>query len=90
MTNVARKINKCQSSLERWSKQNFDHITRELCVGDDNVAALLVDYYTGLFTTANPCSIESVLQHVPRIVTEEMNSLLGHEFTREEVDAALS
>ena len=54
--------------------------------GDDNVAGLLVDYYTGLFTTANPCSIESVLQHVP----EEMNTLLGREFTRVEVDAALS
>ena len=54
--------------------------------GDDNVAGLLVDYYTGLFTTANPCSIESVLQHVP----EEMNTLLGREFTRVEVDAAIS
>ena len=58
--------------------------------GDDNVAGLLVDYYTGLFTTANPCSIELVLQHVPRTVIEEMNTLLGREFTRVEVDAALS
>ena len=30
MTNVAGKINKCQSSLERWSKQNFDNITKQL------------------------------------------------------------
>ena len=58
--------------------------------GDDNVAGLLVDYYTGLFTTATPCSIESVLQHVPQTVTEEMNTLLGREFTRVEVDAAIS
>ena len=62
----------------------------EMCIGDDNVVDLLVDYYIGLFTTANPCSIESVLQHVPRTVTEKMNTLLGYEFTREEVDAALS
>ena len=58
--------------------------------GDDNVAGLLVDYYIGLFTTTNPCSIESVLQHVPQTVTEEMNTLLGREFIRVEVDAALS
>ena len=61
-----------------------------MCFGDDNVVALLVDYLTGLFTTANPCSIESILQHVPRTVIEEMNTLLGREFTREEVDVALS
>ena len=61
-----------------------------MCTGDDNVAALLVDYYTGLFTIANPCSIESVLQHVPRTVIEEMNTLIGREFTREEVDTTLS
>ena len=30
MTNVAGKINNCQSSLERWSKQNFGNITRQL------------------------------------------------------------
>ena len=30
MTNVAGKINNCQSSLEWWSKQNFGNITRQL------------------------------------------------------------
>ena len=29
MTNVAGKINKCQSSLQCWSKQNFGNITRQ-------------------------------------------------------------
>lgn len=30
MTNIAGKINKCQTSLQRWSKQNFGNITRQL------------------------------------------------------------
>ena len=30
MTNVAGKVNNCQSSLEWWSKQNFGNITRQL------------------------------------------------------------
>lgn len=61
-----------------------------MCIGDENVAALLVEYHMGLFTSANPCEIDTVLQLVPRIVTDEMNTLLSHEFTRGEVDIALS
>ena len=30
MTNVARTINKCQSSLQCWGKQNFGNITRQI------------------------------------------------------------
>ena len=30
MTNVVGKINKCQSSLQCWSKQNFGNITRQI------------------------------------------------------------
>ena len=62
----------------------------EMCCGDENVAALLVDYYTGLLTTSNLCEIDSILQQVQRNITEEMNTPLGREFTREEVDLALS
>ena len=61
-----------------------------MCDEDEKVAVLLVEYYTGLFTTSNPCEIDSILQQVQRSVTEERNTLLGREFTREEVDLALS
>lgn len=33
----------------------------EICIGNENVAALLVEYYMGLFTSANPCEIDIVL-----------------------------
>ena len=61
-----------------------------MCRGDENVVALLVDYYTGLFTISNPCEIDSILQQVQQNVIEEMNTLLGHEFTRKEINLALS
>lgn len=61
----------------------------ELCCGDDNVVALLVDYYKSQCTIAYPSDIDVVLQFVPQVVTNEMNALLTHDFTREEVKIAL-
>ena len=45
--------------------------------GDDKVANLTVEYYTDLFTSSQPCEIDSVLLHVSRLVSEEMNAFLG-------------
>ena len=61
----------------------------ELCYGDDNVAALLVDYYKSMFIATYPSDIDVVLQSIPQIVSNEMNALLTHDFTREEVKIAL-
>ena len=81
---------KASHRFRRNSIHGLQNSNGEMCIGDENVAALLVEYYTGLFSTRNPCEIDSILQIVPRIVIDEMNTLLGHEFTRAEVDIALS
>ena len=38
------------------------------------MADLLVEYYTDLFTSSQPSEIDAVLQHVSKVVTEEMNA----------------
>ena len=74
----------------RWNYiHGLQNQAGELCCGDDNVAALLVDYLKSLFTTTYPFDIDVVLQSVPQVVTNEMNAQLTHDFTREEVKIAL-
>lgn len=60
------------------------------CVGDENVARMLEDYYSKLFTTSNPSNFDEVTQHMGRIVTKEMNKDLIGDFNREEVERALN
>ena len=61
-----------------------------MCMGDDNVASLLEEFYKELFKTSNPCNMEEVVQHTGRVVTEEMNKVLVEEFTRAEIELALN
>ena len=60
-----------------------------LCVDNEGISALLVSYYQQLFTSSNPNGIETVLEVVPHVVTEEMNTDLTREFTKAEVVHAL-
>ena len=57
--------------------------------GDDNVAAVVVDYYSKLFTTSDPCNIEEVVQLTKWVVSDEMNSNLIGNFSKEKVESAL-
>lgn len=61
----------------------------EMCFGENNVVNVIINYYQSLFTTSNPCEIEYVLQYVPQMVTNEMNTMLLAEFTKAKVDIAL-
>ena len=60
------------------------------CVGDENVAGMLEDYYSKLFTTSNLSNFDEVTQHVGQIVAEEMNKDLIGDFNRRGVERALN
>ena len=40
---------------------NLDEV---LVLGDDNVATMVIDYYSKLFTTSDPCNIGCVVHKV--------------------------
>ena len=69
--------NRASHRFRRNNIHGLRNSSGEMCYKDEKVAALLVEYYTGLFTMSNPCEIDSILQQVQRSVTEEMNTLLG-------------
>jgi len=60
-----------------------------LVSGDENVSALIVEYYQLLFTSSNPSDIEEVVQLTNRRVDDTMNVELTSEFTKAEVEVAL-
>ena len=60
------------------------------CVGDENVAGVLENYYSKLFTTSTPSNFNEVTQHIGQVVIEEMNRDLIRDFNRGEVERALN
>ena len=60
-----------------------------LFTGEENVSAMIVDFYTNLFSSSNPSGLESVIQHTRGVVNADMNAGLIEEFTRLEVETAL-
>lgn len=46
-------------------------------------------FLSKLFTTSNPSLLNSVLDHIPKVITEEMNCQLMNEFSVGEVSDAL-
>ena len=59
------------------------------CTKPDEVADSLIAFYQDLFTSSNPVSNGAALSPVEKIVTDEMNIQLSHEFTTLEVQIAL-
>ena len=53
------------------------------------VLALLVEYYTKLFTSSNPQDLDHILDGVQFVVTDEMREELGKPYTSEEVGEAI-
>ena len=49
----------------------------------------MLEFYQGLFTSTNPTSFDDILEQIPQVVTEEMNSDLMGDFTAQEVEVAL-
>ena len=60
-----------------------------LTSGNDEVSGMIVEYYNKLFTSSNPHDIEEVVQFTKRVVTEDMNSCLIRNFSKDEVEIAL-
>ena len=48
-----------------------------------------MDFYQDLFTSSNPTNFETILEQIPHVVIEEMNSELMKEFLTQEVEVAL-
>ena len=49
----------------------------------------VVKFYQQLFTSSEPVNLDEILEQIPTMVTEEMNSELLKEFIAEEVESAL-
>ena len=54
----------------------------------DEIAAVLTGYYQNLFTTSTLENSSNVLEHVPQLIMDEMNSYLSHEFLECKVSVA--
>ena len=59
-----------------------------LSSGNEKVSRMIVEYYKQLFTSSNPQDFE-VVQFTKRVVSEDMNSNLIRNFSKEEVEIAL-
>ena len=57
--------------------------------GSDEVAAVLIDYYKELFTTSSPATHHEALNHIPQVITDDMNNVLTSKFEEWEVLKAL-
>ena len=55
----------------------------------DQVPPTFLEYYSNLFTSANPPQIEEVVENILPVVTPEMNRQLTRDFTSSEVDHAI-
>ena len=56
---------------------------------EDAISALLVGYYESLFTSSDLHNVDSILDRVQAMVTEDMNAKLVEMYTAEEVVAAI-
>ena len=57
--------------------------------GEENVSAMIVDFYSKLFSSSNPNDMELVVQHNKRVVNADMNVGLVEDFTKVKVKIAL-
>ena len=59
------------------------------CTDTTQVADIIVGFYTRLFTSERPSTTQGILEVIQPIVTEEMNTNLTRDFTKQEVNLAL-
>ena len=55
----------------------------------NNVAAVLIKYYTDLFSSSYKEPYSASLDHIPHVITEEMNLALIRAFSEAELSLAL-
>ena len=58
-------------------------------VHPEEIALVFVDYYKTLFSSSRHIEVSRVLECVPTMIMDEMNSLLCHAFEASEVNVAL-
>ena len=79
-------------ATKRFRKNHIGRITDEQDawrVQPKEVSAIVVNYYHELFSSSTIDSLSSVLDHVPQVITEEMNASFTREFKEDEVLIAL-
>ena len=57
--------------------------------GSNEVATILIHYYSELFTTSSPPTHHEALNHIPQVITDDMNCELTSRFKEWEVLQAL-
>ena len=55
----------------------------------NDIANVLIQYYSELFTTSRPTTHQEVLHHIPQVITKDMNKELTSRFEEWEVNQAL-
>jgi hypothetical protein len=77
---------------ERKKQNTIKKLRREgglVVEGEENLQALVTNYFSGLFTPMAGTNPAQVLPHIQPRVTDQMNEHLMAEFTREEIKEAL-
>ena len=79
-------------SKERARKNRIESLQNEqgdVVTDQQDLEALVVDFYSNLFTAQPNLEPEQIVQHVPHRVTDDMNEGLCKPFTADEVRRAL-
>ena len=56
---------------------------------NEEMAELMTEYYTNLFTTSQPPNLDETVGDIPKVVTVAMNNILIQDFKAEEVEQAI-
>ena len=88
-SNTKYSNNRASQHYHRNSISKLHDSNGDLVLGEENVSAMIVDFYTKLFSSSNPSDMERVFQHTKRVVSADMNDDLVKDFTSLEVKTAL-
>lgn len=86
---LSTSIVKQQNGLEKNQIYRIRDKQDSWRVGQDEISKIVTNYYQKLFTSTDLDPPSIVLEHVPQVITEEMNQTLTYEFREEEVIVAL-
>ena len=81
--------NKASQRFRRNRIMGLMDDTNSWCSDTTQVAEIIVEFYTRLFTSERPANIHGILDVIQPLITEDMNSNLTRVFTKQEVDIAL-
>ena len=81
------------SKASQWRRRNyinglFDD-SSSWTTNPTRISATILNFYQQLFTLSNPSGFETVLESIPKRVTDEMNDLIIADFTSKEIETTL-